>query len=338
MNRNSSFFKRITDFLYDHYFLKQVLEVFKYLFFALLSAVIFALGFTSFITPHNGSSFVIATGGVSGIAQIIAKILQIFGIEVGNNVIQGVFYSVLNVPLVIFSFFLIGKKFTIFTTINVVATSLFVVLFSQDGGVAETFASVKMGEQLMLDSILVRIVFSGICTGVSSAIAFVGNISCGGIDIVTYYLGMKKNSQLGKYNVIINGAIFTTYSLLSVISSSENSLGYGVFSVLYSCLYALICAAVIDFINLRNKKVRVEIITSTKNMGDILISNFPHGATVEDAKGVYSKSEKYIFLMTVSSNEYKKVLAIAKKVDPDSFVSIFSVVQVYGNFYSKPVE
>ncbi|MCQ2088316.1 MAG: YitT family protein [Bacilli bacterium] len=338
MNRNSTFFKRITDFLYDHYMLKQVLEVFKYLFFALTSAAIFAFGFTSFITPHNGGSFVIATGGVSGIAQIIAKVLAIFGVEVGNNVIQGVFYSVLNIPLVIFSFFLIGKKFTIFTTVNVVATSLFVVLFSQDGGIAERFASVSMGSQLMLDSILVRVVLAGICTGVSSAIAFVGNISCGGIDIVTYYWGMRKSSQLGKYTMILNGFVFSIYSLLCVVNSSENTLGYAVFSIIYSALYCIICAAVIDLINLRNKKVRVEIITSQSNMGDILISNFPHGATVENAKGVYSKTDKFIFLMTVSSNEYKKVLSIAQKVDPNSFVSIFSVVQVYGNFYSKPVE
>ena len=42
--------------------------------------------------------------------------------------------------------------------------------------------------------------------------------------------------------------------------------------------------------------------------------------------------------MTVSSTEYKKVLAIARKVDPLAFISVFSVVQVYGNFYSKPVE
>lgn len=338
MNRNSTFFKRIVDFLYDHYLLKQILEVFKYLFFALVSGIIFAIGFTSFITPHNGGSFVIATGGVSGIAQIIAKILLMCGIEVGNNIIQGVFYSVLNIPLVIFSFFFIGKKFTIFTTVNVVATSIFVVLLSTDGGVAEQLAGVKIGEQLMLDSILIRIIFAAICTGVSSAVAFVGNISCGGIDIVTYYLGMKTSTQLGKYNAIINGFIFSIYSFLCVIASSENSIGFGFLSIFYSFLYSLIVALVIDVINLKNKKVRVEVITTVKNMGDILISNFPHGATLENAQGVYSKKDKYIILMTVSSNEYKKVMAIAKKVDPYAFVSIFLVSRVYGNFYSKPVE
>ena len=338
MNRNSTLRQRLTNFLYDHIVLKQTLEVIKYVFFATLSAFIFAFGFTTFITPHNGSTFVIATGGVSGIAQIIAKVLSIFGINVGNNIVQSIFYTVLNIPLLIFSFIFIGKKFTIFTIINVVLTSVFIAVLSSDGGVAESFASVKAGDQLMLDSILIRIVLGGVCSGFSSAVAFVGNVSCGGIDIVTYYLGMRKGTQVGKYTVVLNGIIFSVYSFLSVISSSENNIGYGIFSVFYSALYALISAAVIDMINLKNKKLRIEIITTEFNMGDILISNLPHAATVENAKGVYSKMDKYIFLMTVSSHEYKRVISIAKKVDPNAFVSVFSVVQVYGNFYSKPVE
>lgn len=341
MNRNSTLFKRIVDFLYDHYLLKQTLEVFKYLFFAISAALIFAIGFTAFITPQNGSSFTIATGGVSGISQIIAKILLLCGIEVKNNIIQSIFYTVLNVPLVIFAFFFIGKKFTIFTTVNVVATSLFIALFSKDGGAAMQLASIKTGGtagDLFLDSILIRIILAAICTGVSSALAFVGNISCGGIDIITYYLGMKTNTQLGRYNAIINGFIFSTYSLLCVVSTEEYSIGYAFYSIFFSFLYSLIVALVIDLINLKNKKVRIEVITTVKNMGDILISNFPHGATMEHAQGVYSKEDKYIILMTVSSNEYKKVMAIAKKVDPYSFVSVFLVSKVYGNFYSKPVE
>ena len=337
MNKNSNLIKRITDFLYDHYKLKQVLEVFRYLFFALVSAFIFAFGFTAFISPPR-ADFIIATGGVSGVSQIVARILSFFGVEVGDNIVHAVFYTVLNIPLIIFSFLKIGKKFTIFTTVNVVASTIFIWLLSKEGGVADYFAGIQIAEgKPMIDSILGRILFGAICTGVSSATAFVGGISCGGIDIVTYYLGMRTSSQLGKYSAIINVFIFSTFSLLGVFGGN-NSFGYAMYSILYSCLYCLIVALVVDLINLKNKKVRIEIITTTPNMGDILISNFPHGATIEHAQGVYSKKDKYVVLMTVSSTEYKKVLAIARKVDPLAFISVFSVVQVYGNFYSKPVE
>ena len=335
MNKNSNLIKRITDYLYDHYLLKQVLEAFRYIFFACASGIIFAFGFTSFISPHIGN-FTIATGGVSGVAQIVAKVLALFGLVVGDNIVQAVFYTVLNIPLVIFSFIKIGKKFTIYTAVNVVVTTIFIYIFSSTG-VAESFAKVQVGDQYMLDSILVRVLMGGICTGLSSALAFVGGISCGGIDIVTYYLGMWTSSQLGKYSAIINTFIFTTFSLLCVIESPEYKLGNAVFSVLYSCLYCIIVALVVDLINLKNKKVRIEIITTTPNMGDILISNFPHGATISRATGAYTHADREIIWMVVSSNEVKRFVKVAKKVDQHVFISSVPVNQVYGNFFTKPV-
>ena len=46
---------------------------------------ILSLDFTAFISPPH-TDFVIATGGVSGLSQIVARILSFFGIEVGDNV------------------------------------------------------------------------------------------------------------------------------------------------------------------------------------------------------------------------------------------------------------
>lgn len=337
MNKKARFRKKIQAFLYDHLVLKNILEYLRYLFFAVAGALIFAIGFTTFITPHL-DGITIITGGVSGISQIIVKILEFFGVNLGTNILQSIFYTVLNVPLLIFAFFCVGKKFTIFTTINVFLTSIFIAWFSRDGGLAATLAQANVDGKYFLDSLLIRVIFGGICTGASSALAFVGNISCGGIDIVTYYLGNKKSSQLGKYGIIINTAILFSYSILTIFSDPENLWSTGIFSFIYSCLYLVVCSLVIDLINLKNKKVRIEIITSVKNMGDILISVFPHGATCYDARGVYSKMDKFVYVMTVSSNEYKKVVSVAKEVDEHAFITVSSVVQIYGNFFSKPTE
>ena len=101
------------------------------------------------------------------IGGIILFLLSFFGIEVGDNIVHAVFYTVLNIPLIIFSFLKIGKKFTIFTTVNVVASTLFIWLLSKEGGVAEYFASIQIAaDKPMIDSILGRILFGAICTGV----------------------------------------------------------------------------------------------------------------------------------------------------------------------------
>ena len=95
---------------------------------------------------------------------------------------------------------------------------------------------------------------------------------------------------------------------------------------------------VVDFINTRNKKVQVQIVTSVEGIENVLIANFPHSATVMKGKGGYSRSEKNVLYMVVSSNEVKHVVSLVRKIDPHSFISVTSLIQAYGNFYIKPIE
>jgi len=343
MKKLQRFKRRITDYLYDHIIVKEILSHLKYLVLAIAAAFIFAVGFTSFITP-NVDSFVIATGGVSGLSQIVAKIFELAGHPLSRNIIQGIGYTVFNVPLIIFSFIKIGKKFSIYSTFNVILTSLLVIWFSAEDGLADKIGMVTIGVNslgdpvYLLDNIIARVLFAAVCTGVSSALAFVGDFSCGGIDIVTYYLGQKKSSQIGKYGVAINIVVVTVYSFLSILSNPSELWSQGLLSLLYSGVYLLVVAIVVDKINLRNKKVEVRIISKVENMGNILIAYFPHGATESRAQGVYTHNDEFIFSMIVTSNEYKKVVSVAKQIDPHCFVTVTTLVQVYGNFFSKPVE
>ena len=95
---------------------------------------------------------------------------------------------------------------------------------------------------------------------------------------------------------------------------------------------------IIDTINLRNKKIEMQIITSKEHMPEIIIANFPHSATIIRGKGAYSGSEKTMFFMVVSSSEVKKVVNIAKKIDEHVFITATPLKQVYGNFFIKPLE
>jgi uncharacterized membrane-anchored protein YitT (DUF2179 family) len=42
--------------------------------------------------------------------------------------------------------------------------------------------------------------------------------------------------------------------------------------------------------------------------------------------------------MVVPTLEAKEVIALARKVDEKAFISVTSLVQVYGNFFIRPVE
>ena len=335
--------KQIDNFLFDHYIFKTVLDYLGGFFVALISAAIFAFGFSSFVTTYYEGGFTIATGGVSGIAQIIALIVEfIVGHPIGKNLIQSIGYTLLNVPLLIFSFLKIGKRFSIMTLINVLLTSLFISLFSNSGiskSVAEFsyLAADGVTKVQVLEPVIVRVLFAGICTGLSSAFAFIGGISCGGIDIVSYYLGARKSTQVGRYNILINAVIVVTYSFLKCFNNDVGVI-YSLYSIIFSIIYLMECGLIVDAINLRNKKVEVQIITSKVHMPEIIIANFPHSATVVNGRGAYSGAEKIILWVAISTNEVKRIVDVAKKVDEHVFIAVTPLKQVYGNFFIKPLE
>ena len=331
--------KQIDNFMFDHYIFKGVLDTLVGFFVAAISAVVFAFGFSCFTTPASPTGFTLATGGVSGISQIIALLVTFAnnGDPSAASIVQPVGYFILNVPLLIFSYFKISKRFTIFTLINVGLTSLFIWLFS-NFGLAASVAKFGFEEnQPILNSVIVRVFFAGICTGLSSALAFIGGISCGGIDIISYYLGARKSTQVGRYNILINGVIVITYGLLKSIDSKDHLL-YGLYSIIFSILYLMECGLLIDAINLRNKKVEIQIITNKIHMPEIIIANFPHSATIVKGTGAYSGQEKTMLWIAVSSNEVKRVVQVAKKVDEHVFITVTPLKQVYGNFFIRPID
>ncbi len=323
--------------MFDHYVLREVLSNAWTWFVGLCAAAIFAFGFTCFTTPADSlpsgmTSFTIVTGGISGLSQDLALALNIFGIYLGKNVLQAVGYLGINLPILIFAFFKLTKRFAIHTFLNVAETSLLIVLFSSAG-----FSEAIRSNYFIASSIVTRVLVSAVCTGASSALAFTVDISCGGIDVFSYYLSMKKSTTVGKYAILINAFIVGIYAVLLSVNNPSDWTD-SVVSILYSALYLLVCALVIDFINVRNKKMQVKIITTNENMPHILISQFPHSATVSKGKGAYSGADRLIISMVVSSTETKKVISVVRRADEHAFVEVTSLVQVYGNFFTKPIQ
>ena len=328
--------KKTNDFLFDHFILNRILVNAKQFFLSAFAAALFAFGFCSFATPSVTSDphFTIVTGGLSGISQNIALLIElIFHQEIGNNTVQAISYFALNVPIILFAFFKVGKRFSIYTFINVAFSSAFISLFSMNNGIGPMLGS----NPLIENQTVVRVLFAGVCTGLSSAIAYRAEASCGGIDVFTYYFALRKSTSVGKYGAFINAIVVSLYGILLMFKNPAD-WDQGIVSVLFSIGYLLIVAFVIDAINLRNKKVQISIITKNENLSHILIANFPHGATEVNARGVYSGAADLMVYMIVTSYEVNKVVDLAKKVDPNAFIIVTPLAQVYGNFFIKPIE
>jgi len=332
MTKFQKYRKKAINYFYDHPIQAVVTSYLVSFMVAAVSAAIYAFGFTAFTTAVDTSNNII-TGGLSGLCQVIIQIIRLFGVkDISFYTLQSILYFTLNIPLFFFAFFKISKRFAICTLVNVGLSSLFISLFS-----GLEFVQAIASNQFVANSFIARALIAGVFVGISSSIAFVFDISCGGGDIISYYLSMRKSTGAGKFSIVINVSIIALYLMFYLIGNTGDFTNILVI-ILFSVLYQFVAGFVIDRINLRNAKIKIEIITTNPDMSDVLLAIFPHSATLTRVEGAYSHNEKVNIMMIVSSNEVKKVIKVAKSVDKHSFIMTYRIHQVYGNFFVRPVE
>ncbi len=338
----------VNNWLYDHTKVKNGLEWSWILIVSTISAFFFAFGFNCFMDVSGHVVVVdgaatpapnIVSGGVSGISQVLVLFFELCGWKITDtHLAYSIIYFAINIPLLLLSYFKIGKRFAIFTGINVAEVSLFIKLLSVSS--VPAFGEVFNFVTTYGGGLIGRALFGGICIGLSSALAFSVDISAGGIDVIATTIAIKKNTMVGKYSAALNAVTLTCYTLLSMALMKWDSMeiAHDIARAFYSLLYLFTCSLVVDKIHLRNKKVKLEIISSSKEIASVLIESFPHGATIVEGKGAYSGTTRYVVTMVVSNSEVKPLINLVRKEDPSAFVETMPMTQVYGRFHTKPIK
>lgn len=364
MNLIQKTVNKSNDYLVDHPKLKNTYTFTWKILVTILSSFIFAYGFRAFIAPTqncvngwfpkvNGiipdhilnigiteadytTPLHLISGGASGFSQMLIRFVEIFAdITAYEKTITSILYFVLNVPLLLLSWKKISKQFTIFTLLNVG----FVSLFNQIIPDSWIYNIVNI-----YTDIFARCIFGGITTGLSSALAMIIGSSSGGTDIISIYISEKKSAPVGKYALAVNGAIILLYTLFSVIGNKVNPSWNQIESnkiislSLYTIVYYFIAVKIMDLLNVRNRKMELQIITTKEELSQIMIHAFPHACTICEAKGAFSGAKRYVMYMVIAKPEAKKAIKIIRQADPQAFVTIQDINQVYGRFYIKPIE
>ncbi len=344
MKKKKTLRKKVDAYFYEHEVQKAVLTNGFAVLVCALSGFIFAFGFRAFLAPSwlaQSGGLKLVSGGVSGISQVIIALVDLIGGNVieGNgiyDIVYSALYFTLNVPVIILAFRGIGKRYTLFTLMTVGFSSLFssVLRYADDS----LFTPIAMFVD-QNGGLVTRALLAGVCTGISSAIAYRIDASAGGIDVVAHYIAIKKSQLVGKYSLVINFFTVATYTIITISAVGWGTAEAGrVFvATLFSILYLFVCMMIIDMINSRNRKVRIEVITEKEDLGKILIGSVPHGATVMEGKGVFSDRQKYVLTMIVSSREAKATALLIREIDPAAFVTVTDLRQVYGRFFLPPI-
>lgn len=290
----------------------------------------------------------LVSGGASGMSQVITRILSFTGMfekgGIQENTMISILYLVINIPFLILAWLKIGKKFSIYTLCNILFSALFIKI------IPASWCELTN----IYNDYLARALAGGLCTGLGTGLAFAVGAATGIVDIIAIFFAEKKSTSVGKYSMMVNVCTVVIYTLLHFIISPsdaipqefENDLSAAAWNqgvnqttmALYTIVYFYVSSKILDVINIKNKKVEIQVFTTNENMAQILIGAFPHACTLVTGIGGYTGEPRHIIYMVISKGELNKAIEVMKQADPHSFVSVLAIHQVYGKFYIKPLE
>lgn len=257
---------------------------------------IMAIGWTGFLIPNE-----ILGGGVNGIATLL---YWSTGLSTGITIIF------VNIILIIIALRIIGSGFGVKTIYSILVLS---AMFS--------YLQYYIKEPFVTDKFLSAIV-GGVLSGSSIGLVFTQGSSTGGTDIVALIVNKYRNISPGKILLLLD---------VFVISSS-----YFLFQSIEILVYGFVVMGVssytIDLVLTGNKQ-SVQLFIFSKNpdrIADRIGRETGRGITFIRGTGWYTKTEQDILMVIVKKMESGQLFRIIKEEDPDAFVSLNTVMGVYG--------
>lgn len=270
-----------------------------------IAAVIMALNIKSFV--RTGGLY---PGGATGLALLIQRAGDMFfHVTIPYTVVN----VALNAVPVYIGFRYIGRKFTLYSCLMIVLTS---VLTDMLPGYAITY-----------DTLLISI-FGGLINGFVISLCLHMNATTGGTDFIAIYLSEKKG--IDSWNVVLG---------LNVLILAAAGLLFGWDKALYSIIFQYTSTQVLHMLYKKYQQETVFAVTNrAAEVYDAIAGTTHHGATIIEGQGAYEDRERKIVYSVVSSAESKKVIRAIKEADPHAFVNLMKTEQVAGKFYQKPNE
>lgn len=294
---------------------KSYLTVAKEYLLITVGVTLYALGWALFLTPNH-----MIGGGVTGFASIID---YAFGIDIAIT------YFVLNIILLIVGTKVLGTGFGFKTIYAIFMTSFMLA-------VTEEFIPADFVTEFSQDSKIVCTVLGGIMAGVGIGLSMSQGGSTGGTDIIALVWCKFKPASPGRVILIIDLIIITS-SLLFPSYADEAATQLIPFNekiaiVVYGLMQVTVCGYAIDlYISGSKQSVQVFIFTKkVEEMADAIAFDMKRGVTMIPAKGWFSKEDKQVLMVVTRKTDLNLLLRYVKSIDPDAFLSVSSVMGVYG--------
>lgn len=293
-------------------FLKNILLI-------VTGTLMLSLGTAVFILPFD-----LVSGGVSGIAIVVYKILPF------EFITQDMIITALTWTLFLIGALVLGKSFAMKTFISTLiyplGVSLFMKLASPDflGG----FFYLNGYEQYPDIALIISTVIGGVCVGAGCAVTFLGGGSTGGVDIIAFTIcKIFKRAKHSVVMFIVDAAIII--SGMFVIQDLIISL-LGIIS-------AFVAATMVDkvFIGSYRSFIAQIITDNYQEINSEVIQKLDRSSTIIDAVGGYTGAPKKIVMVSFKVNQYAELLNLIHRIDKNAFVTIHQAHEITGEGWTR---
>lgn len=239
--------------------------------------------------------------GFSGISIILYRL---FGMPIGFSTV------LLNVPVAILCYKLLGRKFFVSSVRCMVISSVLI-------DYAAPLFPVYQGSRLL------AALCTGVIAGAGYAMIYMQNSSTGGSDfIIMAVKALKPHLSLGKIAFLSDVGIILAGGILF----------RDVDGVIYGMIVNFLFAVVVDKVmyGINAGKMALIVTERGEEICDMIEATCGRGSTRLSAQGGWHGDEKQVVMCACSNKEMYLVQRAAKETDPESFTIVLESNEVHG--------
>ena len=284
-----------------------------------LGVISYALGWSIFLLPNN-----LIGGGVSGFASILYY---------ATGIPMGVTYLVLNVILLIIGTKILGTGFGGKTIYAIVMTSALLTVMPS------LIPADFIHEFAISNGKLICTIIGGVIAGLGIGLSISSGGSTGGTDIIALLWCKFHPASPGRVILIIDVVIILSSLLFPSITETGEVLNFSekLAVVVYGLVQVTVSGYAVD-LYLSGSKQSVQAFIFTKKseeMADAIAFDMKRGVSMISAKGWYTKESRDVLMVVTRKSDLNLLLRYVKSIDPDAFLSVSSVMGVYGQGFDS---
>ena len=262
--------------------------------------ILYTLSIKLFLLPAN-----LMSCGTTGIALVAEHFLHIPMTS---------FIFVFNLAMLIVGWLVLGRQFAMTTILSSVLYPLFLEIFNR-----------TIGDIVITENISLNVLFAAMGLGVSLGIVLRAGASTGGMDIPPLIL--KKF-----FRIPVSTSLWAFDFCILLAQMAFHPLE----DLLHGILLIIVISITLNkTMLLGTSRTEVKIISSKSGeICDAILSQVDRGVTLLHGAGGYSHAETEIILSIVSNYELPKIEQLARSIDPDCFMIISRVSEVWGRGFS----